>query len=130
MFNKDDWNNLLTAMSVSGALGISVGIMRGIIQQKHGSIGGFVRGIVASVFVAVMVSWGLADSDLSLSTKSMIIGICSFVADDILLGLMSLSTLMGRDPFGFFSRVLSAYRGAAINQPVTREQAPKETEDK
>lgn len=123
MTPKEDWNALLTAMSASGALGLTAGVFSGIIQKKHGSIGGFIRGILASVFIGVMVGWGLADTDLSLNTRSMITAICSFVADDILLGLLSLAALAGRDPFGFFSRMLSAYRGAAT--PV-----PKETEDK
>lgn len=126
MQNKEDWNALVAVMSVSGMLGLGVGIARGIIQQKHGSVGGFIRGVVASIFVAIMVSWGLVDSGLSLNTQATVTGICAFIADDILLGLMSLSTLMGRDPFGFFSRVLSAYRGAAQQQvPPT-----KETEEK
>jgi hypothetical protein len=31
---------------------------------------------------------------------------------------MSLSTLLGRDPLGFFSRVLSAYRGQSVAVPA------------
>lgn len=113
MDNRDDYSTLLTMASLSGILGLAVGIARGIIQQKHGSVLGFVRGILASIFVAVMVSWGLVNSGLSLNTQAMIIGVCSFIADDILLGLVSLSTLLGSDPFGFFSRLIAAYRGAA-----------------
>lgn len=113
MDNREDYSALVTIMSVSGVLGLVVGIMRGVIQQKHGSVGGFLRGILASIFVAVIASWGLVNSGLSLNTQAMIIGICSFIADDILLGLMSLSTLLGRDPLGFFSRLLAAYRGVA-----------------
>lgn len=122
MTPKEDWNALLTAMTASGALGMIAGIFSGIIQKKHGSFGGFIRGVLASVFVGVLAGWGLADTDLSLNTRSMVIGICSFIADDILLGLMSLATLLGRDPFGFFSRVLSAYRGAVVE---TKKEADK-----
>lgn len=128
MNSKDDINAIIAIAAGSGALGLAVGIMRGVIQQKHGSIGGFIRGILASIFVAVMVSWGLVDSNLSLSTRGMVTGICSFIADDILLGLMSLATLMGRDPFGFFSRVLAAYRGAATQGPSVPVVPPAEND--
>lgn len=114
MDNRDDYQTLVTIMSVSGVVGLVVGIMRGVIQQKHGSVLGFIRGILASILVAVIVSWGLADSGLSINMRGTITGVCSFIADDILLGLMSLSTLLGRDPFGFFARMVAAYRGAAL----------------
>jgi hypothetical protein len=125
MESKEDINTLIAAMSVSGALGLVVGIMRGVIQQKHGSFAAFVRGILASILVAVFVSWGLADSGLSATTKATITGICSFIADDILLGLMSLAALMGRDPIGFFTRIVAAYRGQAPQQPTPKEEQGK-----
>lgn len=115
MNNKEDLSTLITVMTVSGAIGLVVGIARGIIQQKHGSIGGFIRGAVASILVAVLVAWGLADTALSVTSKNAITGICSFIADDILLGLLSLGSLIGKDPIGFLSRLASAYRGQTVN---------------
>jgi hypothetical protein len=115
--NKEQYHILLSALLAGGVLGFFVGVARGIIQQKHGSIGGFIRGIVASILVAVLVTWGLAETAMTVTTQGMVTGVCSFIADDILLGLMSLGSLMGRDPLGFFSRVLSAYRGQSV-QPV------------
>lgn len=121
MNSKDDIHALLMAGAASGAIGLVVGIMRGVIQQKHGSFGAFIRGILASVFVAVIVSWGLADTGLSATTKATITGICSFIADDILLGLLSLASLMGRDPIGFFTRLAAAYRGQVSQVPPKKE---------
>jgi uncharacterized membrane protein required for colicin V production len=116
MNNKEDVQNLLAAMSVSGVIGLVVGIMRGVIQQKHGSLSAFFRGVLASLFVAVIVSWGLADTGLSVTAKGTITGICSFIADDILLGLLSLASLMGKDPIGFLTRLTAAYRGQASEE--------------
>jgi hypothetical protein len=123
--DKDGYQALIASLTTFGLLGLVVGIMRGIIQQKHGSIGAFFRGIVASIFVAVIVSWGLADGALSPTTRATIIGVCSFIADDILLGLMSLGSLMGRDPLGFFSRLLAAYRGQSVQLPPPPTAAPE-----
>lgn len=124
--NKDGYSTLLAYLATGGVLGLFVGIARGIIQQKHGSIGAFFRGVVASIFVAVIVSWGLADTTITNTTQATIIGVCAFIADDILLGLVSLGSLMGRDPLGFFSRLLAAYRGQSIQQitppPIPPEQ--------
>lgn len=117
MNNKEEISSLMTVMSVSGVIGLAVGIMRGVIQQKHGSFGVFVRGILASIFVAVIVSWGLADTGLSATTKATITGICSFIADDILLGLLILASLLGKDPIGFLSRMAAAYRGQVSQVP-------------
>jgi hypothetical protein len=103
-------------MSVSGVIGLAVGIVRGIILQKHGGVAGFIRGAAASLFVGVVVSLGLADMSLSITTKSAITAICCFIADDILLGLLSLAGLLGKDPIGFFSRLSAAYRGQVSDQ--------------
>jgi hypothetical protein len=116
MNNKEELSTLMTALTASGAIGLAVGIARGIIQQKHGSFGAFLRGTIASVLVAVLVSWGLADAGLSVTTKGAITGICAFIADDILLGLLSLGALIGKDPLGFFSRLSAAYRGMAAQK--------------
>lgn len=113
MNSKDEITTLWAAMAASGAIGLVVGIARGIIQQKHGTIGALLRGAVASVLVAVIVSWGLTDTGLSVTTKGAITGICAFIADDILLGLLSLGALIGKDPIGFLSRLAAAYRGQA-----------------
>jgi hypothetical protein len=113
MNNKEEISSLLTVMSVSGAIGLAVGVARGIIQQKHGSFGALVRGSIAAVLVAVLVSWGVADTGLSFTSKAAITGICAFIADDILLGLLSLGALIGKDPIGFLTRLSAAYRGQA-----------------
>lgn len=115
MDNKEEISTLLTAMSVSGIIGLAVGVARGIIQQKHGSVGALLRGALASVLVGIVVSWGLSDTSLSVTSKGAITAICAFIADDILLGLLSLGSLVGKDPIGFFTRLSAAYRGQVAN---------------
>lgn len=113
MNSKEEVSTLMGALMVSGVIGLVVGVFRGVIQQKHGGLMALVRGAIASVLVGVIVSWGLADAGLSVTTKGAITAICAFIADDILLGLISLGSLLGKDPLGFFARLLAAYRGQA-----------------
>jgi len=122
MNNKEEISTLMTAMAASGAIGLVVGIARGIIQQRHGGIGSLIRGAMASVLVGVIVAWGLADGGLSVTTKGAITAICAFIADDILMGLLSLGALLGKDPIGFFSRLIAAYRGQAAAMPPQKDE--------
>ncbi|MGN6704411.1 MAG: hypothetical protein ACTHKB_15785 [Burkholderiaceae bacterium] len=104
-------SRLLFAFIMSSIAGVAVGVMRGIIQEKHGDWSGMVRGVLASILVAVLVGFSIDNLGLSVTLKSAIIGVSAFVADDVLLALLAMGRVLGRDPFGFIARVLSAYRG-------------------
>ena len=56
---------LIAAASTAGVIGLVTGIARGVIQQKHQGWLGFMRGLVASVLVAVLIGWTLADFGLT-----------------------------------------------------------------
>jgi predicted permease len=100
----------------SCVVGIAVGVSRGIVQEKIGDWRIMVRSVTASILVAVFVGFALADTNFSLTMKSAITGVSALIADDVLLGLMALGKILGRDPFGFLSRVMAAYRGQIKNE--------------
>lgn len=108
----DEHNKLLTVAATAGIIGLFAGIARGVVQQRHGGWVPFLRGLMASIAVAVLVGWGLDDAGLSPTKAAAIIGVCAWLADDVLLGLGELAKVFGADPFGFFDRVWKAIRGA------------------
>ena len=100
---------LLAAVSAASVVGVAAGMSRGIF--RYTTVGGFIRGLVASVTVAVMVGLGLGDFGLARSKQLLVIAICAFVADDILLALLEIGRLFRNDPLGTVQRIWSAIRG-------------------
>lgn len=104
-------NSLLTVMATGGAIGLAVGTARGLIQERHGGWMGFIRGLTASVTVAVLTGWLLEDLVVAETLKAGIIGLCAYVADDILMGLKNLSTALAQDPRQFLREMVATWRG-------------------
>jgi hypothetical protein len=113
MKDKTELDLLLAAGGTAGAIGLVVGVARGIIQAKHGTLMAWARGITASLIVGVAVGWGLSDTAFSATTQAAIIACCAYIADDVLLGLLVLGGLFSKDPAAFASRVLDGVRGRA-----------------
>lgn len=107
----DEQRRVLTSAAVAGLIGLMAGIARGVIVMKHGGWVPFVRGLIASVLVAVLIGWGIDDTDLSPTKAAAVIGVCAYLADDILVGLAEFARLFGADPLGFATRVWDAIRG-------------------
>lgn len=116
----DNTNKVLAVATSAGIIGLVTGIARGVVQQKHNGWGGFFRGLVASVLVAVLMGWTLADLDVSPTKQAVIIGVCAYLADDVLLGLQEVARLFGADPFGTLQRIWQAVRGQAGTAPSDR----------
>ena len=122
MKNDEELRNLAAITAASGVAGLVVGIFRGIVQERHGGGWGFVRGMVASITVAVLVSLMLHDTDLTTSKQAALIGLAAYVADDLLSGIVLLAQLFRTDPIGFMSNVWSSIRGG---RPTKRDEDPK-----
>lgn len=110
---REEHERVLSAAAAAGAIGLIVGIARGIVQQRHGGWVTFCRGLVASVLVAVLIGWSIEDAGLTPSQLAAIVGVCAYLADDVLMGLGELAKIAGADPFGFVARVWAAVRGRA-----------------
>lgn len=109
---KDDaLDILLTTAATTGTISLIVGVARGVIQEKHGSIGNWIRGITSSLIVGVSVGWWLNDSGLGVSTQAGIISVSAYVADDVLLGIIAIAGMFRKDPASFIVRLLNALRG-------------------
>lgn len=117
MFKMDDeTSRVVSIIAGGGALGLAFGIIRGVVNQKHGGWPGFIRGAFASVGAAILVALGIADLELTVTKQAAIIGVSAYVADDILLGLLTLGQMFGKDPVGFVRDIFSSIRGGKRNE--------------
>lgn len=108
-----DLRKLLTLLGVTGMIGFGFGVARGILQSRHDGWFGFIRGILASMVVAVIIGLALASTSLSQTFQAAVIGACAFVADDVIVGFGMVIKLIVSDPMAFFGRFISAWRGNA-----------------
>jgi len=120
---------------VSSALvGLFAGLAQGVIAQRHGGWGGFLRAVLMGVAVAVIVGLGIEGFVPSETLRLAIVGACAVVSEDIWAGLRSLGSALRSDPLGFLVRVLDAVRGrdhavrGAPGAAAAPAQAPKPDE--
>ncbi len=109
MKNQAELDTLLTTAGAAGGLSLLMAVFRTVLAEKHGGWKPFLRGVVSSVIVGVLVGWGLEGS-FAKGLEWTIIAICAYVADDILAGLMVIAALFRRDPFAFLSRIINSLR--------------------
>lgn len=102
---------LLVTTAGAGILGLLVGIARGLIEARHGSIRGWLAGIAAAVLVAVLLGWTLEAAHVPRSWQLPILGACAYIAEDVLAGLRVLGRMVRDDPLGGLMRILDALRG-------------------
>ena len=108
--DQKDWQNLLNVAGPAGAIGLSVAIARGVIDQ----VGGWrvwLSGGAASVLVAAFVGLGLHDADVPVFMQSAIVGLCAYVARDILMGLQQLSGMVAASPLEALRKIRDLLRG-------------------
>jgi hypothetical protein len=118
MKDKTSLDVLLAVGAPAGIIGLAVGVAHGIVQARYGTLRAWAGGLVASMLVGVGVGWGLSDHGFSITTQYAIIVACSYVAGDVLLGLLVLGSLFSSDPAAFVARVIDGVRGrSAPPQP-------------
>ena len=88
-------------------LGISTiaTISRTILSPDRRTLSAFLRGLFLAIFVGMMVAMGTSEIALSDSTRGAIVGVCAFVTDDILLGVIKLGELIRKDPIALFRKI-------------------------
>jgi hypothetical protein len=109
----ENGEKIIAVAGTAGAIGLATGIARGIVQSRHDGWASFFRGMIASVTAAVLIGWSLSDFGFTPTTFAAIVGVCAFLADDVLLGLQEVGKLFGADPIGTIQRVWAAIRGQA-----------------
>ena len=120
MEQQKEYEGALVTAGVTGTLALVIGIFRAVINERHGGPRGLIRGILASIVVAVLVGWALTGFDLQLPVKLAIVGVCAYLADDILLGLVVIGSLFRDDPGSFIFKLFDALRG----RPPSKDSPP------
>ena len=94
----EDLTDLFKTLLALTGISTLAAASRSILSEDRRSIGGFLRGFVLAVFVGVIVGMGIQDYELSHATQGAIVGICSFVADDILMLVISVASNVAKNP--------------------------------
>lgn len=116
---KNQYENLIAVAITGGLIGILVGIASGIIQQKYGTWGRFLRGMLAATVVAILIALALDHTHLATTTKASIVAAVCYVADDVLMGMATLGKLFAGDPVAFikrFANIPGAKTGSSDNE--------------
>ena len=108
--NQDDWQKLFNVAGPAGAIGFSVAVFRGVINQC-GGWRVWLSGLAASILVAVLVDLGMHDYDAPFSVKLAVVGLCAYIARDILIGLTQVSGMIASKPFETLEKVRDFLRG-------------------
>jgi hypothetical protein len=111
MRDDQQLERLLEVATVASLGGLLLGVAKIIIHEKYGTAVRFFRGAVSSVTVAVLAAFALADSGLSLLQQWALIGLLSYVADDVLNGFLILGKLFAHNPISFLKDLWSSLRG-------------------
>lgn len=99
--------------TIASLVGISTvaAISRAILTPDRRSFTGFVRAIFLAIFVGAITSGILQSYTFSPGTQGAIVGLCSFVADDILLSIIALSSWFRADPSRIINIILNRKTG-------------------
>ena len=111
---KDEYEKLLHTASGAAAVGFGgflVGFVKGIIHNRYGGFWQWLALMLGTVFVAIIAGYALDASDLSANQQRAVIGIAAYLADDILIALVSVSGMFRKDPFGVVDRALNVMWG-------------------
>lgn len=113
---KDEWNKLLSLMTAAGLGGLFVGAAKGVIQRRYGGWWQWLSLLFAATLTAILVGLSIHDTGLTETQQAAVIGVCAFLAEDILLGLGALAALFSKDPIGTVRSVWDAIRGRSADK--------------
>ena len=82
----------------TGGWAVLAAASRSILSEDRRSFKGFLRGLVLAVFVGTMTSLAVKDYGLTPGVQGCIIGIASFIADDILMLILAIIAAIRKDP--------------------------------
>jgi hypothetical protein len=102
MINDPDLN----ALTAVGGWSILAAASRSVLSEDRRSITGFLRGLVMATFVGMMVSLIVKDYNLTPGVQGVVVGVASFVADDILLMIITASTAIRNNPREAFAKAI------------------------
>lgn len=86
------------------ALAVLAGTARFLMMPKGQSALVYLRGIIMAVLVAWIVAAATDGYGMNENYRVAVIGVCSFMADDLLRGLLSAGEKFREDPLGFIKK--------------------------
>lgn len=105
----------LKLIGIGSVIALLVHAARHVIEQRHGSWAAWFRGLVAAILTGVLVSLLMDAVDLPHTVEMAIIAIAVYVADDVLLAVRSMGSMLGTDPMGTVRRFIDGLRGGRGN---------------
>ncbi len=115
---KEEFDKLVVIVAATGIGGFLVGVFRIFILGKYGGLLKYLASLCGSMLAATLAGLAIYPMDIPLTQKMLAVGLVSFVADDVLLAIMAISSQLRQDPIGFFVRVTNAIRGRDIGRKV------------
>lgn len=108
---KEEWDRVVVTVAASSFAGLCIGIAKTLILQRHGGWLPWLSMMAAAVVVAVMIGLTVDSTALPPTQKWAIVGLCAYLAEDILIGVGALVKLASTDPFGTVHKILDLFRG-------------------
>lgn len=95
--------------TIASLIGISAlaAACRAILSEDRRSLKGFLRATVLAVFVGGISGGFIQHYDFSPSMQGSIVGLCAFVADDILMGVIGLAKWFRANPARILDVILN-----------------------
>ncbi len=112
MINNADYHHLMILTVIGSSIGLVTGIVRYKTvapEQESNKAGKWA--ILGTVFIGTLISWGLDIFIWPLSVKAMVIGVGSFIAMDLLYGIVLLGSQIRINPIGFLQDLWGSFRG-------------------
>ena len=108
---RDDWDRIVQIVAASSAAGAVVGAIRIVVSYRYEGKWQWLAVMLGTVFIAVITGLLVADTDLSPAWASAVIGISAFVADNLILALLTVARSIGANPLRAIRRIVAAARG-------------------
>ena len=108
---QDGLNRTLEVLYFASGIGVVVAMLRRILEERHGGLREWVKGILSALLVSGIIGWGLADSGLAQTLQYCIIGISAYVADDLRVGIGRIVKDVAANPLQILKDAINTWRG-------------------
>lgn len=113
MRGSPEWAATLELIIFSCIVGLFVGLVRCVVDDRPEGWSWWTpaKAITSSIMVAAVVGLSIYDFEMSIKLKVAATAICSFVANDLIAGLKTISLMVAKDPLAFIRAVREMIAG-------------------
>lgn len=99
--------------TIASLVGISAvaAASRAILSEDRRSLRGFFRATFLAIFVGGITGGLIQDYHFAPETQGAIVGLCAFVADDLLLAVVNLAAWIREDPTRVVTMIMCKFKG-------------------